>query len=182
MATTPHGSRPDTDEYFLRMAELVSTRATCSRRRVGCVLVDRDRHVLATGYNGVPAGEEHCIDVPCAGAGLASGTGLNLCRAVHAEANALTQCRNVYQIHTAYVTASPCVQCMGKLITTSVKRIVFRERYPHAESELTAISRGIEWLHVPGGHDVPRVLSGNADGPEQSVRAVHLFQRRNGTV
>lgn len=145
--TTSHGSRPDTDEYFLRMAELVSTRGTCARRRVGCVLVDVDRHVISTGYNGVQAGHVHCIVTPCAGAGLPSGTGLNLCQAIHAEANAIDHCRALGQIHTAYVTASPCVGCMALLINTSIKRIVFREEYPHPQSASMARLANIEWVH-----------------------------------
>lgn len=71
--------RPSVDEYFVMMAGLVSTRGTCVRRRCGCVLVDRNNHVLATGYNGVAAGLRHCIDVPCGGANLPSGQGLSAC-------------------------------------------------------------------------------------------------------
>ncbi|HKJ87617.1 MAG TPA: hypothetical protein VKA48_03830 [Gammaproteobacteria bacterium] len=56
-------TRPTKDTYFLRMAELVATRATCLRRQAGCVLVDRFGHVLATGYNGRPAGFNHCNHV-----------------------------------------------------------------------------------------------------------------------
>lgn len=182
MENTRSGSRPDTDEYFLRMAALVATRATCARRSVGCVLVDLHRHVLATGYNGVLSGQVHCIDRPCAGVGLPSGTGLNLCRAIHAEANALSQCHNIFAIHTAYVTASPCVQCMTQLLHTSVQNIVFRERYPHGESELAAIAHGIGWTHRPHPTDVSGVLQGSGDGSEQPVHPVHLFQRRNGPV
>lgn len=138
--------RPNRDSYFLQMTALVASRATCARRQVGCVLVNEEGHVLSTGFNGVHRGAIHCIDTPCAGAHLPSGQGLSVCEAIHAEQNALLQCRNINEIHTAYVTASPCISCMRLLANTSVKRIVFSERYPHVESERIAAARGIEWI------------------------------------
>lgn len=122
-------SRPETDDYFLAMARLVSYRATCTRRAVGCILVDKHKHVLATGYNGVAAGEPHCIDVPCSGAELPSGTGLDKCEAIHAEQNAILQCSNVRDIETAYITVSPCITCTKLLMNTGCKRIVFIAAY-----------------------------------------------------
>jgi len=85
---TEKAERPTQDEYFLKMAELVSTRATCARRKVGCVLVNSRKHILATGYNGVASGMPHCIDEPCPGANYPSGEGLDKCEAIHAEQNA----------------------------------------------------------------------------------------------
>jgi dCMP deaminase len=139
------GSRPSKDAYFISMVALVATRATCIRRKVGCILVNSQGHVLATGYNGVCAGAVHCIDKPCAGASQPSGQGLHLCEAIHAEQNALIQCRNINEIHTAYVTTSPCISCIRLLANTSVTRIVFAERYPHVESERIARNKGISW-------------------------------------
>lgn len=122
------------DQLFADMAKLVSTRGTCPRRKVGAVFVNKRGHVIATGYNGNASGMPHCIEVPCAGADLPSGTGLSKCEAIHAEANALLQCKDVYDIHTAYVTASPCVDCTKLLLNTSCERIVFIEEYPHYEA------------------------------------------------
>ena len=136
--------RPSSDEYFLAMAALVSLRATCRRRRVGCVLVDRHKHVLATGYNGVARGVAHCIDTACPGAGLPSGRGLDLCEAIHAEQNALLQCRDAKEIETAYITASPCITCVKLFMNTGCKRIVFLEEYPHAAAR--NLWKG-EWTH-----------------------------------
>jgi dCMP deaminase len=93
-------------------------------------LVDRNGHVIGTGYNGNPRGEPHCLDVPCPGADLPSGTGLNKCGAIHAEANALLQCRNVMEIEYAYVTASPCTECTKLLKNTGCIVIVYGEEYP----------------------------------------------------
>lgn len=147
MERIPRGSRPSKDQYFMNMTSLVAQRATCARRAVGCVLVNEQNHVLATGYNGVCRGSVHCIDTPCPGALLPSGTGLNICEAIHAEQNALIQCRNINEIHTVYVSSSPCIQCMRLLANTSVKRIIFEELYPHVESERIAEQCGIQWIH-----------------------------------
>jgi dCMP deaminase len=147
-------SRPTVDEYFILMAHMVSTRATCSRRRVGCVLVDWQNHVLATGYNGVAKGLPHCIDHPCPGAGLASGTGLNMCEALHAEENALIQLRNPEQLVTVYTTASPCILCTRRLLNTGCTRIVFDELYPHPEAEKLWTSQNRKWEQVRVNHPV----------------------------
>lgn len=149
MESTATGSRPDRDHYFLDMVRLVASRATCIRRSVGCVLVDEHGHVLATGYNGVPRGEPHCIETPCAGASQPSGQGLHLCEAIHAEENALLQCSDVNKIFACYTTSSPCLTCMRKLRNTGVKRIVFSEVYPHVESRNLAARGEIEWVHIP---------------------------------
>ena len=147
--STPNGSRLSTDEYFLEMAALAAKRGTCARRQVGCVLVDRYSHVLATGYNGVCRGAVHCIDQPCAGAHAPSGQALHLCEAIHAEENAFFNDTATTEIYTVYTTASPCVLCMRQLVGTGVQRIVFREAYPHAEAYLMAKERDIEWLLRP---------------------------------
>ncbi|RYD83542.1 MAG: hypothetical protein EOP84_07730 [Verrucomicrobiaceae bacterium] len=123
------------DEMFLTNALTTARRATCSRRRVGCILVDRYGDVMATGYNGPPRGWGHCTDNPCPGATAAPGTSLDACEAIHAEQNALLQCKNVYAIHTVYCTDSPCSTCVKLLLNTSAVRIVYLREYPHATSQ-----------------------------------------------
>lgn len=113
------------------LAVLASSRATCSRRAVGCVLTNGLNHVIATGYNGVPRGMAHCGVEICPGLKAESGQSLDGCMATHAEQNALLQCRNVDEIHTAYVTAQPCITCMKLLMNTSCERIVYLTSYPH---------------------------------------------------
>lgn len=127
--------RPTVDEYFIIMTMHVSSRGTCLRRKVGCVLVDEHRHVLATGYNGPASGQPNCMDNPCAGATAASGQSLHLCRAIHAEDNALRQCGNLFNIKTAYCTTRPCTGCMDKLLKTNCERIVYLMDYPHTSAE-----------------------------------------------
>ena len=127
--------RPSKTTYFLAMAKLVSTRGTCARRRVGCVLVDKYGLVLATGYNGNGRGQGHCIDSPCEGAKFKSGEGLEKCEAIHAEQNAILQCKNTEHIEKAYITLSPCVTCVKLLLNTSCKEIVYLEDYVNKDAE-----------------------------------------------
>lgn len=126
--------RPSHDEYFASLTMLVSSRASCARRKVGCVLVDEHNHILATGYNGVARGQPHCTDTPCAGASVPSGQGLELCEAIHAEANALLQCKDKEAIVKAYCTTAPCVHCVKLLMNTACKEVIFIEDYPHSET------------------------------------------------
>lgn len=144
------------DEYYIRIAHLISQRGTCVRRRVGCVLVNRHNQILSTGYNGPPAGEPHCIEKPCAGASAPSGQGLELCEAIHAEQNALLQCADVHKIEAVYCTDGPCMHCVKMLMNTSAARIVFLRPYSHPEASkrwagsLTPFTgRAREWLHYP---------------------------------
>lgn len=139
--------RPDHDEYGLRIAEVVAQRATCLRRAVGAVLTNARHQVLATGYNGRAAGLPHCngelgltppkplhhklFPYACDAYDAAPGTQLEGCEAIHAEQNALLQCRDVYEIENCYVTVSPCVTCVKLLLNTSCRRIVFRAPYAH---------------------------------------------------
>ena len=123
--------RPPTDFYFLKMAKLVSERGTCARRKVGCVFVNKRNHVIATGYNGNPAGFTHCIDDPCEGADSKSGTDLDKCKAIHAEQNALLQCKNVYDIDRVYTTLEPCIHCVKLLLNTTANQIIYGEKYVH---------------------------------------------------
>jgi len=126
--------RPSWDEYFLDVAKLVAKRATCLRRSVGAVLV-KDKRILATGYNGAPSGLKHCIDVGCIRQRLKipSGERHELCRALHAEQNALIQA-SLYGISvkgsTIYATCQPCVICAKMLINAGIKEIIVTDGYP----------------------------------------------------
>ena len=123
-------SRLDADHYFLSIAQLVAKRSTCRRRRVGCVLVDTQNHIVATGYNGVPSGFTHCLDVPCEGASSPSGTDLEKCLAVHAEVNAFLHLTSEDTL-TAYLSTTPCFTCAKMICNSKVRRIVATEWYPH---------------------------------------------------
>ena len=143
-------TRPSRDDIGLMVALVWAQRGTCARRKVGCLLVDKDHRTLSTGYNGAASGASHCIDAPCAGAFKSSGTGLDLCEAIHAEANALLYCPDIRLIDTCYTTTSPCVSCVKLLLGTGCQRIVFIERYPHLAAEEWWLRAGREWVqHTP---------------------------------
>jgi dCMP deaminase len=125
--------RPSWDDYFMQIAHIVATRATCPRRSVGAVLV-RDRRILATGYNGAPRGLPHCPeggdqrDWP--GGCLRAG---HCIRSLHAEQNALLQAAMIgvaCEGGTMYVTCQPCNMCAKMLINAGVVRVVYEGDYP----------------------------------------------------
>lgn len=91
----------------------------------------------------------------CEGAHAPSGQSLDACQAIHAEQNAMLQCRDVYAIHTAYVTASPCITCCKLLLNTSCQRVVFLEEYPHAAAKELWLSAGRRWDKLEGALVLP---------------------------
>lgn len=124
------------DEYFMKIAGEVATRATCNRRHVGAVLV-RDRSILATGYNGSVRGLPHCDD---AGHLMRDG---HCVRTVHAEANAVAQAaRNGVRIDgaTLYCTILPCLACMQLLANAGIVRAVYAGEY-HGHLDPTTIAQ-----------------------------------------
>lgn len=126
--------RPSWDQYFLRMARLAATRATCPRRRVGAILV-RENRVLATGYNGSVNGASHCDEIGCL---IVTRDGRESCeRTVHAELNAIIQCakNGVMSVGaTMYCTDFPCVSCAKAMVQAGVTRVVYLAEYPDPNS------------------------------------------------
>lgn len=123
-------TRPTRDETMMELARTIAKRSTCPRRAVGAVLTDAHGRVIAMGHNGVAMGEPHCIEGhSCGGEGFASGAGLEVCWAAHAEMNALIFCGDEMKIDALYVTTSPCVICVRYLLNTSCRTIVFDELY-----------------------------------------------------
>lgn len=139
------------DEYFMEMAILASKRSTCLRRMVGAVLV-KDNQVLATGYNGAPKGLENCCDIGnCLRKELniPSGQRHELCRAIHAENNAITQCAvNGVSCKggTLYVTASPCSMCLKQIINAGIVKVIALELYPDELSKKLMAESNIEFV------------------------------------
>ena len=121
--------RTNWDEYFLQIAKLVSTRSTCIRKQVGAVIV-KDRHILATGYNGSPGGTKHCTEIGCLRTELniPHGTRYEMCRACHGEENAILQsARYGVSIEGAdiYCTHKPCVNCTKMILNSGIKRVFY---------------------------------------------------------
>ena len=120
------------DEYFMRIAQVVSLRSTCMKRKVGAVLV-KESHILSTGYNGAPSGFSHCTLETCVRKDLKSGEKPELCRGVHAEINCIIQAAihgtSIMGDTTLFSTHFPCMNCLKLVINAGIKRIVYREGY-----------------------------------------------------
>ncbi len=140
--------RPSWDEYFLDISRLVSKRSTCMRRQVGAVIV-KDKRILTTGYNGAPSGLEHCEKTGCMREqmNIPSGERHELCRALHAEMNAILQAAQ-YGIGLSgsmiYCTNQPCIICAKMIINAGINRIVVLENYPDEMAKSMLKEAGIE--------------------------------------
>ncbi|MCG9967916.1 cytidine/deoxycytidylate deaminase family protein [Pelotomaculum terephthalicicum JT] len=130
------------------ITRVVANRSTCLRRRVGAVLV-KDRRILASGYNGAPAGLKHCLDIGCLRErlGVPSGERHELCRGLHAEQNAVIQAA-VHGIAikgaTCYVTHQPCLLCAKIMINAGVGKVVFQGDYPDLSAQEIFDEAGVE--------------------------------------
>lgn len=118
----------------MSIARLVAGRATCLRRKVGAVIV-KDRRILATGYNGAPAGLPHCSETGCVRQRLKipSGERHELCRGIHAEQNGIIQSANYgtgIAGATIYTTHHPCSVCTKMIINAGIVRVVTDDAYP----------------------------------------------------
>ena len=127
-------SRLSWDEYFMKLAWLVAERSTCERHHVGAVIV-RDKRILTTGYNGAASGTKDCLELGCLRnqLNIPSGTRHEICRAIHAEQNAIIQAGthgiNI-QGGTLYCTHSPCILCAKMIANAKIKRVVMSIKYP----------------------------------------------------
>ncbi|MDP3878920.1 MAG: cytidine/deoxycytidylate deaminase family protein [Dehalococcoidales bacterium] len=126
-------SRPDLDEYFLKISSVVAERATCRRHHVGAVAV-KDKHILTTGYNGAASGLKDCLELGCLRdeLGIPSGERHEICRAIHAEQNVIIQAA-LHAVSldgsTIYCTHTPCVLCAKMLVNARIRRFVSFGKY-----------------------------------------------------
>lgn len=140
--------RPTWDEYFMKIVDLVKERSTCRRRKVGALIV-KDKRILSTGYNGAPKGCRHCIDIGCIREkmNIPSGQRHELCRATHAEQNAIVQAAysgTSVAGGTLYCTTQPCVLCAKMAINAGIQRIVYDGEYPDELSLELLREAGVE--------------------------------------
>ena len=147
MAKKKKNSRPSWDEYFLQLADLVSSRGTCQRLKVGAILV-KDRKIISTGYNGSPRKTPDCFDEGC----LMRGG--HCVRTVHAEENTVAQAAYhgvTTEGSTLYTNWLPCYECAKVLINAGIKRIVFRQIYrPDPETRKLLRQAKITLAHLDG--------------------------------
>ena len=145
-------SRPSWPEYFMDITRMVAKRSTCLRRSVGAIVV-KDKRILATGYNGAPAGLRHCEEVGCLreNGSIPSGTRHELCRGLHAEQNAIIQAayHGISISHgTLYCTNKPCVICSKMIINAGIVRIYYAEGYDDSLSDEMFEEAGMEILRL----------------------------------
>ena len=134
----PQLSRPDWDEYFMRIAKVAALRSNCVKRKVAAVIV-RDKRVISTGYNGTPRGTRNCFEGGCPRCNqLAdSGTQLDECRCSHGEENAITQAAYhgvSVKDGILYTTFSPCLTCTKMIINSGIQEVVYNLEYPLSDT------------------------------------------------
>jgi dCMP deaminase len=152
------------DVYFTILAKTASLRSTCSRRRVGAVVVSHDR-LVSTGYNGSPSGLAHCDDVGCM---MEDG---RCKRTIHAELNAVLRAPTG---DTIYTTDQPCFECTKAIIAAGIRRIVFCELYQDDKRDalIAELSCGsgprfglvVQRLIAPTNMDIAAFFDGKGEG------------------
>lgn len=145
---TPY-KRPTWDEYFMKMAYLAAERSTCIRHHVGAVIVKNNR-IISSGYNGAAAGVKDCTELGCLRdqMGIASGTRHEICRAIHAEQNAIIQAA-LHGVGTEgaaiYCTHSPCVICAKMTVNAKIRKFVTVKHYPDKAFEELFKEAGVDF-------------------------------------
>ncbi len=140
--------RPTWDEYFMKMASLVAERSTCLRRNVGAVIV-KGKRVMTTGYNGAASGQKDCIELGCLRneLGIPSGTRHEICRAIHAEQNAIIQAglhgTNITD-STLFCTHTPCMICAKMIVNSGIKEVISYQDYADEEARKFLETSGIK--------------------------------------
>lgn len=144
--------RPDWDEYFIKIAMLVSERATCVRHHMGSILV-KDKRILSTGYNGAAANVKDCLELGCLRNKLKipSGTRHEICRAIHAEQNAIIQA-GLHGVSTKgatmYSTHSPCILCAKMIVNAGIKRVIYAGDYADPSFKKLFKEADVEFINV----------------------------------
>jgi dCMP deaminase len=182
--------RPSADHYFMEVARVASTRATCDRKLVGAVIVVNGS-IVSTGYNGAPRGLPHCTDVghelveyvvghhPTSPPGMGGVelpdperpiTVKSCVRTAHAELNAIAQAaRRGVSIEggTLYTTASCCYDCAKMVINAGIRRVVAMEVYQSRYGKSGDVNKLFEQAGVSShllGQDAPEVAPVVLDG------------------
>ena len=139
-------NRPDWDEYFMNIAEVVAQRSNCSRRHVAAVIV-KERRIISTGYNGTPRGIKNCFEGGCprCGSEIPSGQSLEECFCSHGEENAIVQAAYhgiSVKDGILYTTFSPCLLCAKMIINAGIKEVVYRDRYSIDQTSMRLLTEG----------------------------------------
>ncbi len=146
--------RPSWDEYFMEITKLVAQRSTCLRRQVGAIIV-KEKKILTTGYNGAPSGTTHCLDIGCLRDKLnvPSGERHELCRALHAEQNAIIQAAQhgvSIKGGVLYSTLQPCSLCSKMIINSGITAVYYEDGYPDQMALDLFEEAHIEFIRISG--------------------------------
>lgn len=141
-------ARIDRNIMFMKVAQVIAMRSTCTRKRVGCVIVDPKNNIISTSYNGSPPGEPHCIDDGCI-----LGESGGCIRTTHAEINALNKIKtSMYHLlngSTVFVTLSPCLPCAMQLAQWGIERVYYLEKYHSCDGAITYLrDKGIRVIPI----------------------------------
>lgn len=159
MVKPQNGERISKIDTYLNCAEVFAYRSTCIKRKYGAVIV-KDDVVISTGYNGAPRGFENCCDLkkcPRIEMDMHQGDGYGICRAVHAEANALLNCSrqqtlgaDLYLVgvnpqDNSVHRAKPCPLCARMIIQAGIERVILRIG-EGAENYIVVPAKELEWV------------------------------------
>lgn len=151
-------------DTYLNCAEVFAYRSTCMKRKYGAVIV-KDDVVISTGYNGAPRGFENCCDIgkcPRMDRNMHQGEGYGMCRAIHAEANALLNCSRQQTIgadlylvgvnpgDNSIHEAKPCPLCARTIIQAGIRNVYLRIG-EGAENYIVVPATELKWVQEPGG-------------------------------
>ena len=141
-------TRVGADEYFLKIASVVAERSTCRRHHIGAIAV-KDKHILASGYNGAPSAFPDCLELGCLRDewNIPSAERPEICRGVHAEQNALVQAASFgvsVAGATLYCTNQPCITCAKLLINAGIREIYVKDSYPDKLARTMLAEAGIK--------------------------------------
>jgi len=140
--------RPSFKIYFMRIAHIVAQRSTCCDKQVGCVLVDKDNHIVACGYNGSLPKAPHCID-----SGHCMKAENGYCVATHAERNALNHCHGAP--YACYCTLEPCENCAAALRSAGVESVYFSKRTSKEKTGEQVFQGTWEYIPMP---EIPAIV------------------------
>ena len=138
-------SRISREHYYMNIAVDVSKRSTCTRHKIGAIVVTGDE-IKSSGYNGNPRGLPHCAEIGCIRdlESIPSGERMEVCTGVHAEMNALLQAGKGANGGTLYSTIVPCNTCAKMIINAGIKRVVYLEDYPESMGRDLLTQAGVE--------------------------------------
>lgn len=124
------------DLNYMQIAEIVSKRSHCIKRKVGAIITSPDGYILSTGYNGPVKKSDHCDQNNfCLRDNMGVGENLDLCIGSHAELNAIIQCAvhgtKIPEGSSIYCTDYPCSFCMRSLINAGITKIFYKRDYPN---------------------------------------------------